>query len=174
MHRTWETPTLIGQQPAKSVINRRAISDNKEEYILFELSVFPTTHILLKRPHSIKMAESLSFNNVTRQIAREDILNNQRRESFKSSKVLLVAQFHVSYRFGPVLCVSHGDHSSQAIETFACISMRCKSWDHQHFIRGSYLNKVFTNSPFGVRVTQIQTTHTCTMPCVITRNPQIS
>ena len=30
------------------------------------------------------MAESLSFNNVTRQIAREDILNNQRRESFKS------------------------------------------------------------------------------------------
>ena len=30
------------------------------------------------------MAESSSFNNVTRQIAREDILNNQRRESFKS------------------------------------------------------------------------------------------
>ena len=31
------------------------------------------------------MAESLSiFNNVTRQIAWEDILNNQRRESFKS------------------------------------------------------------------------------------------
>ena len=29
------------------------------------------------------MAESLSFNNVTRQIACEDILNNQRRESFK-------------------------------------------------------------------------------------------
>ena len=36
------------------------------------------------------MAESLSFNNnfnVTRQIAREDILNNQRRESFKSYKI---------------------------------------------------------------------------------------
>ena len=30
------------------------------------------------------MAESSSFNNVTRQIAREDILNNQCRESFKS------------------------------------------------------------------------------------------
>ena len=30
------------------------------------------------------MAESLSVNNLTRQIAREQILNNQRRESFKS------------------------------------------------------------------------------------------
>ena len=30
------------------------------------------------------MAESSSFNNVTRQIARVDILNNQQRESFKS------------------------------------------------------------------------------------------
>ena len=30
------------------------------------------------------MAESLSVNNLTRQIAREEILNNQRQESFKS------------------------------------------------------------------------------------------
>ena len=30
------------------------------------------------------MAESLSVNNLNRQIAREEILNNQRRESFKS------------------------------------------------------------------------------------------
>ena len=34
------------------------------------------------------MAESLSLNNVTRQIAHEDILNNQRWESFKSYKTL--------------------------------------------------------------------------------------
>ena len=44
-----ETPTLIGQQLAKSAINRRAISDNKEEFILFKQNVFPTTHILLKK-----------------------------------------------------------------------------------------------------------------------------
>ena len=31
------------------------------------------------------MAESLSINNVTRQIAREDILNNKRQGSFKSN-----------------------------------------------------------------------------------------
>ena len=33
------------------------------------------------------MAYSLSINNVTRQIAREDILNNQHRESFKSYNI---------------------------------------------------------------------------------------
>ena len=49
VYQTWDMPTLIGQQLAKSAINRRAISDNKEEYILFKQSVFPTTHILLKR-----------------------------------------------------------------------------------------------------------------------------
>ena len=35
------------------------------------------------------MAESLSVNNLTRQIAREEILNNQRWESFKSYTLLL-------------------------------------------------------------------------------------
>ena len=33
------------------------------------------------------MAERLSINNATRQIAREDILNNQHRESFKSYNI---------------------------------------------------------------------------------------
>ena len=41
------------------------------------------------------MAESLSINNATRQIAREDILNNQRRESFKSYIVKVI--FHPLY-----------------------------------------------------------------------------
>ena len=41
------------------------------------------------------MAESLSVNNLTGQIAREEILNNQRRESFKSYNILL-NQFHLS------------------------------------------------------------------------------
>ena len=45
---------------------------------------FPTAHILLKR------AESLSVNILTRQIAQEEILNNQRRESFKSYKIAIV------------------------------------------------------------------------------------
>ena len=43
-----------------------------------------SAYIGWRGPQSFKMAESLSVNNVTRQIAREDILNNQRRESFKS------------------------------------------------------------------------------------------
>ena len=45
----------------------------------------------------IRVAESLSFNNsfnnVTRQIAREDILNNQRRESFESYKIFLCSVY---------------------------------------------------------------------------------
>ena len=42
------------------------------------------------------MAESLSVNDLTRQIAREEILNNQRRESFKSyiCKTYAVSQEH--------------------------------------------------------------------------------
>ena len=42
-------------------------------------------------PQSFKMAESLSINNATWQIAREDILNNQRWESLKSLKLSLIA-----------------------------------------------------------------------------------
>ena len=44
------------------------------------------------------MAESSSFNNVSRQIAREDILNNQRRESLKSYNIkskVVVANFKI-------------------------------------------------------------------------------
>ena len=76
-------PTPIGQQLANSAIDGRATSNNKEEYSLYKQSVFPTAYILLKRAQSFKMAESLSINTAIRQIAREDILNNQSRESFK-------------------------------------------------------------------------------------------
>ena len=49
VYRTWRTPTLIGQQPANSAINKRATNDNKDEYSLYNQSVFLTAHILLKR-----------------------------------------------------------------------------------------------------------------------------
>ena len=67
-------PILIGQQSANSAINKRATSDNKDEYSLYKQSIFPTTHTFFWRgPQSFKKAESLSLNNVTQQIAREDI-----------------------------------------------------------------------------------------------------
>ena len=78
--------TRRGKRPVwlgSSRQNQRSIGElletirNSTSYLrrtFFQLHAF-----FWRGPQSIKMAESLSFNNVTRQIAREDILNNQRR-----------------------------------------------------------------------------------------------
>ena len=46
------------------------------------------------------MAESLSLNNVTLQTAREDILNNERRESLKSYMAL--SYYFVEFEDNPM------------------------------------------------------------------------